>query len=72
MNNSIGWRPIAKVTAAFLAATIPPALLAALNVFNATSIDWSLIGAAALGGFITAATAYIKPFADVERYQRFE
>lgn len=72
MKNSIGLRPIAKVLAAFVAATVPPALLSALNVFNATDIDWKLIGAAALGGFITAATAYLKPFADAERYQRFE
>ncbi len=70
--SSIGWKPISKVGAAFVAAVLPPTALAALNAINATDIDWKLIGSAAIAGFVTAASAYLKPFAGNERYQRFE
>ncbi len=72
MSNSIGFKPISKVAAAFAASVLIPAALAGLAALNVADLNWKAVAVAAGSAFVTALTAYLKPFAGNERYQRFE
>ena len=70
--NGIGWKPISKVAAAFAAAVLVPAALAGLAAVNVAEFNLKTVLTAAGSALVVALTAYLKPFAGNERYQRFQ